>query len=76
VAVNPDPRFLAHAALRRWLRLWFNAPPGGPKPIGVEPQEVIARLVRPELLLWVHIVVEGLDNLPADGGAGPHHPDR
>jgi putative phosphoserine phosphatase/1-acylglycerol-3-phosphate O-acyltransferase len=68
VAVNPDPRLLAYATLRRWPRLWFNAPPGVPKPIGIEPQEVIARLVRPELLPWVDIDVAGLDNLPRTGG--------
>ena len=68
VAVNPDPRLLAYATLRRWPLVWFNAPPGVPKPIGVEPQELIARLVRPEFLPWVDIVVDGLDNLPADGG--------
>lgn len=69
VAVNPDPRLLAYAALRRWPLVWFNAPPGVPKPVGVEPQEVIGRLVRPELLPWVDITVDGLDHIPADGGA-------
>lgn len=68
VAVNPDPRLLAYAALRGWPRVWFNAPPGVPKPIGVEPQEVVATLARPELLPWIRIEIEGLENLPAEGG--------
>lgn len=68
VAVNPDPRLLIYASAKGWPKRWFNAPPGVPKPVGIEPQEIIARLARPELLPWVDIRIEGLDNL-----AG--HPD-
>jgi putative phosphoserine phosphatase/1-acylglycerol-3-phosphate O-acyltransferase len=68
VAVNPDPRLLAYATLRRWPRVWFNAPPGVPKPIGVELQDLIAAVARPELLPWLDIDVRGLSNLPSEGG--------
>ena len=68
VAVNPDPRLLAYASLRGWPRIWFNAPPGVPKPVGVELQEVVANLARPELLPWIDIELVDLDQLPAEGG--------
>ncbi len=75
VAVNPDPRLLVVATARRWPVVWFNAPPGVPKPRGVEPQAVLTRLARPELFPWMRVHVEGLDNLPAAGGAvlTPNH---
>jgi putative phosphoserine phosphatase/1-acylglycerol-3-phosphate O-acyltransferase len=68
VAVNPDPRLLAFATVRNWPRVWFNAPPGVPKPVGVEPQQVLTSLIRPELMPWVDMRFEGLDNIPAYGG--------
>lgn len=69
VAVNPDPRLLVYATLRGWPRVWFNAPPGVPKPIGVEPQDVLARLARRAYLPWLDLRIDGLEHLPADGGA-------
>lgn len=69
VAVNPDPRLLAYATLRGWPRIWFNAPPGVPKPAGVELQAVVAALARPQLLPWVDVDLVDLDRLPVDGGA-------
>ena len=68
VAVNPDPRLLAWATLRGWPRVWFNAPPGVPKPAGVEPQQLLAAAARPELLPWLDLHVTGADDLPAGGG--------
>ncbi len=68
-AVNPDARLFLVARARSWPTVWFNAPPGVPKPLGVEPQGVAARLIRPELLPWLRLDVEGADRLPADGGA-------
>ncbi len=63
VAVNPDPRLLLFATAQDWPRAWFNAPPGVPKPIGVEPQQVLATFARPELLPWVDIDITGADHL-------------
>ncbi len=67
-AVNPDPRLFAYAALRSWPTLWFNAPPGVPKPVGIEPQQIAIALARPEFLPWVDIDVSGVENVPAEGG--------
>ena len=67
VAVNPDPRLLVYATARSWPKVWFNAPPGVPKPVGVELADLVAPAARAELLPWVRIEVEGLENLPADG---------
>ena len=69
VAVNPDPRLWAYASLRGWETVWFSAPPGVPKPFGVEPQQMVAALAREEFLPWVNIEIEGRENIPADGGA-------
>ncbi|MGF1599706.1 MAG: HAD-IB family hydrolase [Acidimicrobiales bacterium] len=68
VAVNPDPRLLVYARAAGWPTLWFNAPPGVPKPVGVELQDVLARMVRPELFPWIRIDVAGVDHLPEGVG--------
>ncbi len=62
-AVNPDPRLWAFTKLSGWPVLYFTAPPGVPKPLGIEPQRVMAELVRPEFLPWIRIDVEGLASL-------------
>ncbi len=69
VAVNPDPRLFAFAKLWRWEMVWFNAPPGVPKPLGVEPQEVVTQLVRPEFIRWMRFDIAGVGNIPDEGGA-------
>lgn len=69
VAVNPDPRLLALASLRRWEIVWFNAPPGVPKPLGIEPSQIATTIARPGFLPWIDLDVDGLGHLPADGGA-------
>lgn len=69
VAVNPDYRLLLYARARGWPTVWFGAPPGVPKPLGVELQSVLAQLARPELFPWIELDIEGLDRLPASGGA-------
>jgi putative phosphoserine phosphatase / 1-acylglycerol-3-phosphate O-acyltransferase len=68
VAVNPDPRLLVLATARRWPTVWFNAPPGVPKPRGIEPQSVVARLARPGLFPWMRVEIEGAERL--EGRAG------
>src|SRR5690606_23429854 len=70
VAVNPDPRLLALATLRRWPVLHLDVPAGVPKlpVLNVEPQRIVQTLVRGELLPWVRFDIEGVDRLP---GAGP-----
>jgi len=68
VAVNPDPRLWAFASLRGWETVWFSAPPGVPKPFGVEAQDMVSTLAREEFLPWVDIEIEGLDRIPSSGG--------
>lgn len=75
VAVNPDPRLFVYATARRWPTVWFNAPPGVPKPVGVEPQRVLQTVVRPELFPWMRVRIEGADGLADAGGVllAPNH---
>jgi len=70
-ATNPDPRLLGLALLRRWPIVHLDVPEGVPKlPIvGIEPQKMLLTLVRPELLPWVRLDVEGVEHIPAEGPA-------
>jgi putative phosphoserine phosphatase/1-acylglycerol-3-phosphate O-acyltransferase len=67
VAVNPDPRLLAYAVVRRWPTVWFNAPVGVPKPLGVELQDVVNTVAQPQLWPWLSIELNGLENMPESG---------
>ncbi|MEL7209399.1 MAG: HAD-IB family hydrolase, partial [Actinomycetota bacterium] len=69
VAVNADPRLAAVAALRRWPQIHLDVPPGVPKVLGLEPQRVMLPFTRPELMPFVRFDVDGVDNIPSDGGA-------
>ena len=74
-AVNPDPRLLAVATLRRWPVMWLDVPPGVPKVAGIEPFDVVRLTARPELFPFARFEFEGLENLPATGAgivAGNH----
>ena len=68
-AVNADPRLAAVAALRRWPQLHLDVPPGVPKVLGVEPQQVLLPFTRPELLPFVRFDIDGTDRIPETGGA-------
>lgn len=71
VAVNPDPRLLALATVRRWPVLHLDVPAGVPKipVLNVEPQRLVQALVRPEILPWVKFDITGVDRIPAAGPA-------
>jgi putative phosphoserine phosphatase / 1-acylglycerol-3-phosphate O-acyltransferase len=71
VAVNPDPRLLAVAVVRRWPVIHLDVPAGVPKVpvLNVEPQRVVQAMVRPELLPWVRFDIEGVDRIPEAGPA-------
>jgi putative phosphoserine phosphatase/1-acylglycerol-3-phosphate O-acyltransferase len=69
VAVNADPRLAAVAAVRRWPQMHLDVPPGVPKVLGVEPQQVFLPFTRPELLPFAHFDIDGVDNIPRSGGA-------
>jgi putative phosphoserine phosphatase/1-acylglycerol-3-phosphate O-acyltransferase len=68
-AVNPDPRLMVVAAVRRWPVLHFDVPPGVPKIAGIEPQRLAFPFARPELLPYVRFDIDGLDNIPTEGPA-------
>jgi putative phosphoserine phosphatase/1-acylglycerol-3-phosphate O-acyltransferase len=71
VAVNPDPRMIGVAVLRRWPITYLDVPDGVPKlPIvGIEPQKLLLSLVRPQLLPWLRLEVEGMEHIPEVGPA-------
>lgn len=74
-AVNPDPRLWAYAQVASIPVLYFTAPPGVPKPFGIEPQRIATDLARTELMPWIKINVEGLENLEGQKGVivAPNH---
>jgi putative phosphoserine phosphatase/1-acylglycerol-3-phosphate O-acyltransferase len=71
VAVNPDPRLLALATVRRWPVVHLDVPAGVPKVplLNIEPQRVVQTVVRPELLPWVRFDFTGIDRIPEAGPA-------
>ncbi len=69
VAVNPDPRMLAVALLRRWPVVHLDVPAGVPKVLGVEPQKAVLALTHPALLPFVRFDIDGVQHIPDDGPA-------
>jgi putative phosphoserine phosphatase/1-acylglycerol-3-phosphate O-acyltransferase len=69
VAVNPDPRLRPLAVLRRWPVQFLDVPPGVPKVLGVEPQRILFPFSRPELVPYARFHIEGVEHIPAEGGA-------
>jgi putative phosphoserine phosphatase/1-acylglycerol-3-phosphate O-acyltransferase len=71
VAVNPDPRLLALATVRRWPVVHLDVPAGVPKlpVLNIEPQRLVQTVVRPELLPWVRFDIDGVDRIPETGPA-------
>ena len=68
-AVNPDPRMVAQATLRRWPIVHFDVPSGVPKFAGLEPQRVLFLLAQAQLLPWVRFDLDGVDRIPVVGPA-------
>jgi putative phosphoserine phosphatase/1-acylglycerol-3-phosphate O-acyltransferase len=71
VAVNPDPRLLAMALVRRWPVSHLDVPEGVPKMpvLGIEPQQVVLQMLRPELYPWVNVEASGDEHIPRSGPA-------
>ena len=69
VAVNPDARLAASALLRRWPVRWLDKPEGVVKIAGRELQEWARPLSAPRLDPFAHVVIEGVERVPATGGA-------
>ena len=58
-AVNPDPRMIGVATLRRWPIVHLDVPAGVPKFAGVEPQRALFLLAQAQLLPWVRFTWTG-----------------
>jgi putative phosphoserine phosphatase/1-acylglycerol-3-phosphate O-acyltransferase len=71
IAVNPDPRLIVVALLRRWPVLHLDVPAGVPKlpVLNLEPQKALLRLVRPELFPYARFTIKGVEHLPDTGPA-------
>ena len=65
LAVNPDPRMLGVATLRRWPVVYLDVPAGVPKFAGLEPQRVLLMLAQPQLFPWVRFDIDGIENIPS-----------
>lgn len=68
-AVNPDPRMLAIATVRRWPVIHFDVPAGVPKFAGLEPQRVLLLLAQQQLFPWMRLDIAGQDLVPRRGPA-------
>jgi putative phosphoserine phosphatase / 1-acylglycerol-3-phosphate O-acyltransferase len=71
VVVNPDPRMALMALLRRWPIVHLDVPDGIPKlpVVGLEPQQVLMALARPELVPYARFDISGVERIPAEGPA-------
>jgi putative phosphoserine phosphatase/1-acylglycerol-3-phosphate O-acyltransferase len=69
VVVRPDPRMRVQAVARRWPVISLDVPPGVPKLLGLEPQQVIMPFARTELVPYARIHIEGADHIPTSGPA-------
>jgi putative phosphoserine phosphatase/1-acylglycerol-3-phosphate O-acyltransferase len=69
VAINPDPRLQALAALRGWPVRHLDKPDGVIKVLGREIQQWGLPFLRKELMPLAHVEFSGLDHVPAEGPA-------
>jgi putative phosphoserine phosphatase/1-acylglycerol-3-phosphate O-acyltransferase len=71
VVVNPDLRLAILAVVRRWPVVHLDVPSGVPKlpVVGIEPQQALLRLARPELIPYARFDIAGVENIPKDGSA-------
>lgn len=69
VAVNPDVRLAAVAALQGWPIRWFDTPDGVLKIAGREIQDWLRPINRPELIPLANYSFNGVENIPSSGPA-------
>ncbi len=67
VAVNPDPRLAAYALLRRWPIRHLDVPATNSRAGGLEAQKAVLALMRPELVPYARIRIEGERHVPPEG---------
>lgn len=68
-AVNPDPRLMAVAAIRRWPVLNLDAPPGVVKVGGVELMDLVRWVTNPAFVPFARFDIQGGEQIPLTGGA-------
>lgn len=68
-AVNPDPRLQLVATVRRWPVLHLDAPPGVAKVVGIEAQQALRPLLRPEAFPFARFDIAGIERIPRSGPA-------
>lgn len=67
-AVNPDLRLLAAATVARWPVVHLDAPPGVPKLLGTEAQDVLQALLVPRLAFpYARFDIAGVEHIPRRG---------
>jgi putative phosphoserine phosphatase/1-acylglycerol-3-phosphate O-acyltransferase len=66
-AVNPDPRLQLVAKVRRWPVLHLDAPPGVSKFVGLELQQAVRPLLRPQAFPFARIDIKGIERIPTEG---------
>ena len=71
VVVNPDPRLVVVALVRRWPVVHLDVPSGVPKlpVVGIEPQQALLQLARPELIPYARFDITGVEHIPKEGAA-------
>ena len=71
VVVNPDPRMLVLATVRRWPILNLDVSPGVVKVpvLGIELQRLALQLARPSLMPYVTFDIDGVEHVPTTGPA-------
>jgi putative phosphoserine phosphatase/1-acylglycerol-3-phosphate O-acyltransferase len=67
VAVNPDPRLLAYAVVRRWPVMNLDVPPGVPKLAGVELMDVVRWMSSPAFVPFARFDIAGTERIPRTG---------
>jgi putative phosphoserine phosphatase/1-acylglycerol-3-phosphate O-acyltransferase len=71
IVVNPDPRMVLLATMRRWPILNLDVSPGVVKipVLGIELQALALQFTRPELMPFVRFDIDGVEHIPATGPA-------
>lgn len=67
--VNPDWRLRLMAAARRWPVMNLDVPPGVAKipVVGLEAQQALMKLTRPEVFPYARFDIAGEENIPREG---------
>lgn len=67
IAVNPDPRLMIQALLRRWPVMHLDVPVGIPKVFGIEPQHLLLAAARSQAIPYARFEISGVEHIPEAG---------